>query len=104
MKQLLIPHNVLEIGEESFADCKLLTEVNIPQNIKKVGRCAFDYPTLLKIKLSNKNIDISESRIGYYGDENGLYRKNNNLTIEGYKGSTAQEYAKEHGFNFESID
>ena len=42
--------------------------------------------------------------IGYYTDKNGLYRKKDDMTIKGYKNSTAEQYAQEHGFKFVPLD
>ena len=93
-----------------------LTNVIIPPNVKYIGCNAFSYSTLSKITfLNNKaytasdGIDISESRIGYYESNNKdtcikKYVKNENLIIEGYKGSTAEQYAQEHGFKFVPLD
>ena len=58
-----------------------------------------------KITLLNEECNISKSGIGYYyEDKECLNRKNENLTIQGYTGSTAEQYAKEHGFKFVSLD
>ena len=128
LKEITIPNGIINIGYHAFAECTSLKKVNIPnsipkiirdsaflgctslkeitlpESVTKIGVDAFQYHTLSKITFLNSKINISESRIGYYKDKNGLYRKNDNLTIEGYKGSTAEKYAKENGFNFVIID
>ena len=96
--------NLVEICTSAFYCCTSLEEITIPQNVVYIGIEAFSYNTLSKITFLNSKIDISESYIGYYENEDGLYIKNTNLIIEGYKGSTAEEYAQENGFTFVPLD
>ena len=105
LKKVNIPNSIPKIIRDSaFLGCTSLKEITLPESVTKIGVDAFQYHTLSKITFLNSKINISESRIGYYKDKNGLYRKNDNLTIEGYKDSTAEKYAKEHGFYFIALD
>ena len=79
-------------------------EVIIPENVQYIGEEAFLYKNLRKIKILNPEVNIEESKIGYHKDSYGLYRKNETLTVEGYKDSTAEEYAKKHDFHFITLD
>lgn len=102
LDKIIIPDSVERIGTCAFSGC-ILTNCRIPASVLKIDLDAFDCKTLLKITLLNPEINLSISRIGYY-TENGLYKKNNNLIIEGFRGSTAEQYAKEHGFKFVPLD
>ena len=126
LKNVYLPSSIVKIGAFAFSNCELLSHINIPEQVEKISvgtfsgctsltdiiipyniitieNDAFEYPTLSKITILNPDTNIENSFIGYY-KESGLYKKNNNLTIEGYKGSTAEKYAMEHGFNFVAID
>ena len=112
LKKLIIPENAdIDICEYAFQECISLNEVIIPKHTHVIKHDAFLYSTLSKITFLNNepytspfSTDISGSRIGYYKNEYGLYVKNENLIIEGYKGSTAEHYAQEHGFKFVPLD
>ena len=103
LSKVKLPDNIEIIKWGIFSNCLSLKELIIPKNVIKIEETAFENcKSLNRITILNSNTQFYDY-IGYYKDENGLYRKNN-LTIEGYKGSTAEEYAKEHGFNFVVID
>ncbi|WP_406535180.1 leucine-rich repeat protein [Methanobrevibacter sp.] len=104
LAELIIPDSITCIGYSAFSGCSSLTEIIIPNSVTEIKNNAFENCcSITKMIFLNSKIDISESLIGYYKDENGLYRKNN-LTIKGYKGSTAEKYANEHDFDFVAID
>ncbi len=104
LTQINIPDSVVSIDSRAFGECSALLEVTIPENVQYIGEEAFLYKNLRKVKILNLKVDIEESKIGYHKDSYGLYRKNEMLTIEGYKDSTAEKYAKEHGFYFIALD
>ena len=93
LTQINIPDSVISIDSRAFGECSSLLEVIIPENVQYIGEEAFLYKNLRKIKILNPEVNIEESKIGYHKDSYGLYRKNETLTVEGYKGSTAEEYA-----------
>ena len=132
LTEIIIPNNIIQIGDQAFSDCFSLTkivinsiqthnniikigdyafandsslnEVIIPQNVKSIGYAAFfECIVLNKITILSKDVELAEISIGYCM-ENDLYRKNTYLVIEGYSGSTAEQYAKENGFKFVAID
>ena len=104
LNKIQLPDNGIKIEEGAFASCSSLTQVIIPNSVTEIEENAFvDCNSLKYIVFLNQNCDMSKSKIGYYKDKKGLY-KQLPIKIKGYKGSTAEEYAKEHGFNFIALD
>ena len=127
-----IPENISTIKYKAFGGCSQLKEIVLPENITFIEPDAFDYEIVKCITILNYYIDLSNTKLGYFIDndgigkihfinpiyhhdlskssiahsiyDKGIYRVNNNLTIKGYKGSTAEQYAQEHGFKFVSLD
>ena len=94
-----------KIGSSAFESCSSLTQVTIPESVTKIGASAFEGCNRLNnIIILNQKIDLFQTMIGYYTDKNGLYRKKDDMTIKGYKNSTAEQYAQEHGFKFVPLD
>lgn len=81
------------IGSYAFENCRSLSEVRIPESCRYIGSYAFsDCPNVSKIYFYNKDCDIYEASISVYS------------VIYGYKGSTAEIYAKKNGYEFVPID
>ena len=60
-----IPDSVKSIGGEAFADCTGLTSINIPNSVKSIGYCAFVGCTALtSIKLPDGMKSIEEGLFG----------------------------------------
>lgn len=57
----VIPTNITKIGNESFQDCKHLSEIVIPENVKEICYCAFNGCNLIRI-----SIPTSVSKLGEY--------------------------------------
>ena len=101
LEEVFISDTVESIDNNAFSSCKSLKSISIPIGIHRINEDAFNYPTLSIISFLNPNTVIYGSYIGYYRDnEDELYKKNENLIIKGYKNSTAEHYANEHGFKF----
>ena len=105
LKKITISDGVTKIGSSAFESCSSLTQVTIPESVTKIGASAFEGCNRLNnIIILNQKIDLFQTMIGYYTDKNGLYRKKDDMTIKGYKNSTAEQYAQEHGFKFVPLD
>ena len=68
------------IGNGAFSGCSSLTSVTIPKSVTEIGEKAF----------------------GYYYDND--YKKVDNFTIHGEKGTAAEQYANDNGFKFVAIE
>ncbi len=121
IEQIILPDSITKIGEAAFISCEMLRAVNLPKNLKyidgqafyackaftemtipagveSVGEEAFVGCDLLKsITVLNKNTAIASYAFGYNWKHEKL---ENNLTIQGYAGSTAETYAKENSITF----
>ena len=59
---VVIPSNVVIIGEEAFKDCKALRSVKIPEGVTEIEKYAFAYcPNLISVEIPN-----SVTTIGHY--------------------------------------
>lgn len=82
VESIVIPDTVTSIGEGAFIYCGTLKEITIPASVTSIGENAFAYYV---------NQDI-------YGDTD-----NEKFIIRGFKGTTAEMYAKENGMTFVEI-
>ena len=105
LKEINIPKSVTEIKDSAFKDCTSLEEITIPSSVAVIGDSAFvGCTSLKKITILNPQIYIYQSKVGYYIDNNNLYRKNEDMIIESFKISRSEQYAQEHGFKFVPLD
>jgi hypothetical protein len=118
IKSVRIPDSVETLGKEAFAGCMNLTgitigkglkvlpenaflgcialkEVTIPENITGIGKWAFAGC----ISLEKATVPKQVVTIG----EEAFQQGEVTLTINGYEGSAAQEYAKTNGLEFKLI-
>ena len=104
LSSIIIPNNVEYIDHEAFNNCSSLSTIIIPSSIIFLGDEAFFGCTALnRITILSHDVQLGKICIGYYRDDEGLYKKNTNLVIEGYTGSTAEQYAKENDFKFVTL-
>ena len=72
-----------------------LKSVTFPKSVTKVGAISFArIPRLEKIEFLNPYTEISD---------NAFFECGTNMTVCGYKGSTAEKYATDKGYAFEEI-
>jgi len=84
VEKVIVPKTVDTIYEEAFVDCSMnLIEIEIPASVEKIEDHAVGY------------------YMDWYEDSDGYeLKKNKNLVIIGEKGSAAEKYAKDNGFDF----
>lgn len=105
-----LPNSIESIDEEAFYNCPSLKTITIPASVESIEDGAFlNCPNLKEITILSKDVDICYDSIGYYyeeidDEEYGYeFRTVEGLVIKGYKGSTAEQYALDCGFEFSEI-
>ncbi|MGX8705511.1 MAG: leucine-rich repeat protein [bacterium] len=98
LKSVSISNNVRYIGESTFDTCRSLTEVTIPNSVTTIGNGAFSYcDSLTNVTIPNSVIRIDSSPSPFYGCDNLK-----TITVE--KGSYAEKWAKENGYDVDYIE
>ncbi len=105
LESVTIPDSVTSIYECAFAGCTSLKSITIPDGVTLIGWDAFNGCTLLtSITIPKSVTSIGERAFGFYpDDETYEYKKIEGFTIFGIKGSMAESYALENGFEFIAI-
>lgn len=90
-------NNKLKVIESfAFEDCKSLKSIKIPKSVNKIGENAFfGCKNLKKIYIYNKKCKLDKDEY--------FCAIPNSVTIYGYKGSTAEKYAKKNGNKFVAL-
>ena len=109
-----IPNGVANIAEAAFFSCESLTKVTIPSSVKSIGYGSFACTGLTSVTIPSSVTNIDELAFGGCVDLKSITINNKNTTIGdaaideyttiyGYKGSTAESYAKEYGNKFVAL-
>ena len=96
--------NLTTIGADAFSHCDSLTSVILPVSLESLGENAFAYDSSLasvtfrnsRCAIDDRSLTISNSAST---DGKGIFKGN----IIGFSDSTADRYAKKHGYNFTSL-
>lgn len=89
-----IPDGVEFISDGAFYGCAALNTIVIPESVTRVGEYAFyDCSGLEHFEVQNPTCEISCGESGIPGT----------MTVYGYFGSTAEDYAEIYGYSFVSI-
>ncbi len=95
LTSITIPASLSTIENGVFVECSSLTTITIPKNITNIGYYTFDDCSSLKsITIENTECKIADA-------ENTMP---DTVTIYGYAGSTAQEYAEKYNRTFIALD
>ena len=97
--RIAVPSGVKVIGKGAFAGLKKLCEVTVPESVETIRTDAFRDCTALKSLTLTACVKTIEEHAFGYSFENG-YTRIDNIRIFGAKGSAAQKYAKDNGFDF----
>ena len=95
--------NLQELSVSISDDCSLhdLKELIVGDHVKCLRNNSLTgFKQLTEITILSKDVDISDSGIGFIFEGEKL----ENVTIKGYKNSTAETYANENGFTFIALD
>ncbi|MCR5122744.1 MAG: fibronectin type III domain-containing protein [Ruminococcus sp.] len=100
LKSVSLPDSVKYICDYAFESCTGLESIEIPAGVKEIGIGAFICCESLKSVTVPAGVRyIGDRAFGYYYDnETEEERKYDGFTVICYKGSTAEEYAKDNGF------
>ncbi len=96
LSDVTILNGVFRISFEAFASCPSLTGITIPASMTKLENEAFS----LCEKLTSVTILSKDCIIG---DNYSTLNDPAMTVIRGFKGSTAEAYAKKYGYKFEEI-
>ncbi|MBR6107708.1 MAG: leucine-rich repeat protein [Oscillospiraceae bacterium] len=99
IRKLTIPDTVTVIEYNSFVGCSGLECVEIPDSVTELGMQAFAQCTALaEVTVLNPDCRIF-SRANTFANDSKTYSG----VIKGYDGSTAEAYAAQYGYQFESL-
>ena len=94
-----IPDSVTAIGVGAFLLCAGLTDVTIPYSTDSIGVNAFSMCSSLR------NVTVYNPGAAFGGENDTVFRDcPENLTIHGWLGSTAEDYAHAAGIAFADLD
>lgn len=96
LESITIPSKVTKLKDAVFRGCSKLETIIIPENVEEIGINSFapsiDFSSGLKtVAILNKDLWIGENSF------------ETTVVIYGYKGSTAETYAKENGLTFKPL-
>ncbi len=118
LKTIKIPETVYWIGEELFADCKVIDNIVIPENIDRIPRSMFEgCENLKRISFSDNLQEIDEAAfrgctsldivilpdsVKTIGD-GAFDNVNKKFIIQCSFGSYAEEYARKHKIKYQLV-
>ena len=113
LRSVKLPENLKSIGGSAFEDCVALEGIVIPDGVTEIGDSAFLNCTELKyIEIPASVENIGNMALGYYNPYFAIdgmpvvpesYPILEGFVIAGYKGTAAEEYAKENNIRFEDL-
>lgn len=89
---VILPEGVKQIDVKAFCSCSNLKNINIPYSVEDISLWTFSGCSLSSVVIPNKNTTISFSTF----DKNTL--------IKCYKGSEAEDSAKQYNYSYELLD
>lgn len=98
IKSITIPKTVKTLGNSVFYGCGSLKKVTLKSGLRAIGEEAFKRTAIKSITVPKSVTVIGRQALGY--DVDGTVK---GFKIRGYKGSTAQKYAKSNKIKFVAI-
>ncbi len=94
LKNVTFYGNLYQIPIQAFYDCTSLDNVQLPLSVTTIGNFAFaNCTSLSSIFIPRNTTEISDT----------AFKNSPNVTIKGYFGSYAEQYALEHNIPFEGV-
>jgi hypothetical protein len=90
LKDMVLPKNIVSIGDKALLACRSLKEISIPDSVQSIGKESFAYcDKLEKIEIPESVTSIDATAF-----------KNSRPTIYGKTGSYAESFAKKNNIKF----
>lgn len=99
----VIPNTVTAIGENSFRECRKLSDLVIPDSVTAIGAYAFyDCTSLLNVTIPKSVTKMKGCGLGllFYKGGDDIIKS---FVMKGYSGTVAEGYARDNGLTFEDI-
>lgn len=94
LNSVWLPANLAVIEDKAFSNCSGLWEITLPASVSSVGAKAFSgCSALYRVTVLNPDTVIAAD----------AFPRNENLTVVGFAGSTAQNWAESYGVTFVAI-
>lgn len=101
LSNVVMPVGIEKIGEGAFANCAGLTRVNIPESVTSIAKGAFcNCENLKGLYIPSSVFNLDEQAYGWDIYEIDKTSKKTDVTIYGYLGTEAEQFAKNNDFHF----
>lgn len=98
LKKIDIPNSVISISMLAFRNCFELESICIPESVQEIDGGFYNCASINDITVLNKDVYMTNCTLGlclvHDEDGNPIVKCTDNLTIHGYTGSTAENYAQ----------
>lgn len=112
LERVTLPEGLVSIGKYAFEGCEKLKELTLPSTLESIGSHAFSGTAIETLTVNGsefdpesvKDCDVLQTIV--FNDPNCYIsdtKLSTGITVKGYRHSTAQTYAVENGYNFESL-
>ena len=96
LTEIILPESLTKIGYSAFSKCTALTAVTIPEHVTRIGDCAFYETSLKTATVLSPDCTFEEADTPFSIFPDGI-------VLRGFKGSTAETYAKQCNISFEAL-
>lgn len=109
VRRVYLPESLKTIEDMAFLCCEELETLTIPSQVETIGEWAFcTCSSLTDVTILSRDVQLDGSALGYTGYDgfelDAPLTPIEGMTIRGYAGSTAEQYAEENGFTFIPLD